>query len=174
MCFPKPGSLRQDESTVVWGWRWSSSKRMDGAFIGHSLFLATKHSGLCTLLSVPWGRPSLRWPSHRQESPPSALKARTGSNLSPDLWNKTAHTGQRQNMVGFLPSEAEPDNILKGSRCSTSKPASWSRVKRWTRCCKMPSNSHGSDSRPWSSAGEDPAWPVQPCGAVWLMCTQLP
>lgn len=45
-----------------------------------------------------------------------------------------------------------------------SKPAFWSRVENCTRWCKMPSNSCSCGSRPWSSAGENPA-PAH--AAVW-------
>ena len=53
MCFPKPGSRRKDQSTVAWGWKWSSSQNVDGGFY-LSLSVSECQGFWKRLLRVPW------------------------------------------------------------------------------------------------------------------------
>lgn len=167
VCSPKPGSLRQEESTAIRGSRWSrilttAVKNGLGFLFGilcswllsiqGPLYfpLSPKRQALIKVTISEVRKPTL-WPQKPEKS----------ETLSPDFWNKTAHTEQGQNAVGFLSSDAETENLSKGSRCSTSKPVSWSRFKDWARWHKMTSNSHA-------------IMRIQPCGAMWQLYMELP
>ena len=100
-------------------------------------------------------------------------KTRTGSKVSSDLWNKTAHTEQGQNPVEFLSLKAESDNILKGFMCSAKSQLSEVGSRAGldvARCPPIPT------TLIWDLEAVlvRIALAHAACGAMWLRGTQLP